>query len=138
LSIGGQVALSANGDTVLWSSTSNGVIRSQYTDAFTDVTTLPSGAAIASDKLNNSIFYAASGSEFYTSKDGGLTFSVTGSLSGSSSAFQVIVNPNVTGDVWISGSGGLYHSSSLGAAPVSVGPITEAVSVHVQVWIEHS
>jgi xyloglucan-specific exo-beta-1,4-glucanase len=128
--LGGQVAISANGNTVLWSSASNGVLQSSNVNStFTAVSSLPSGAVIASDKLNNSVFYGASGSVFYTSTNGGLSFSETGTLGSSNSPVKVAVNPNATGDVWISTDVGLFHSSSLGAAPVSISQITEAVSV---------
>jgi xyloglucan-specific exo-beta-1,4-glucanase len=128
--LGSQVAISADGDTVLWSSASNGVLQSSDVNiTFTAVSSLPSGAAIASDKLNNSIFYGASGSVFYTSTNGGLTFSETGALGSSTTPVKVVVNPNVTGDVWISTDVGLFHSSSLSATPVAIGQITEAVSI---------
>lgn len=37
-----------------------GALISQYTATFSAVSTLPSGAAIASDKRNNSMFYGGS------------------------------------------------------------------------------
>ena len=57
----GKVAISANADTVLLSNTA-GILRSQYTGTFAAVATIPSGAAIASDKRNGSVFYGGSGS----------------------------------------------------------------------------
>jgi xyloglucan-specific exo-beta-1,4-glucanase len=57
----GSVALSADADTVLLVS-SSGTLRSQNGSPYTAVATLPSGAAIASDKRNNSIFYGGSDS----------------------------------------------------------------------------
>ena len=48
---GGQIAMSANGDTLLWSTTSNGVMKSQYQASFATVSTVPAGAVIASDKV---------------------------------------------------------------------------------------
>jgi xyloglucan-specific exo-beta-1,4-glucanase len=56
----GKVALSANGDTVLLMSSTNGPLVSQYTSTFTAVSTLPSGAVIASDKRNGTVFYGGS------------------------------------------------------------------------------
>lgn len=56
----GQVAYSAGADTILLSSTENGTLVSRYTATFSAVPTLPSGAAIASDKRNNSMFYGGS------------------------------------------------------------------------------
>ena len=56
----GQAAYSADATTILLSSTENGTLVSRYTAAFSAVTTLPSGAAIASDKRNSSVFYGGS------------------------------------------------------------------------------
>jgi xyloglucan-specific exo-beta-1,4-glucanase len=56
----GQVAYSAGADTILLSSTENGTLVSRYTAAFNAESTLPSGAAIASDKRDNSYFYGGS------------------------------------------------------------------------------
>lgn len=124
---GGKAAISADGDTVLWSSSANGVQVSQYTNPFSAVSSLPAGAAIASDKKVNSIFYAASGSKFYLSTDGGKTFTSTATLGSSSSASTVVVNPGVTGDVWVSTDAGLFHSTNNGTT-FSATPAVSQVS----------
>ncbi|EJD03559.1 Oligoxyloglucan reducing end-specific cellobiohydrolase [Fomitiporia mediterranea MF3/22] len=114
----GKVAFSANGDTVLWRTSANGVQVSQYTNPFASVPTLPDDAQIASDKVNNSVFYGASGSKFYISKDGGKTFSSISALGSSTTPARVIVHPSVTGDVWVSTDKGIVTqawSISLGA-----------------------
>lgn len=126
---GGKVALSANGDTVLWRTGANGVMVSQYTNAFTAVPSLPSTAAIASDKLNNSIFYGAAGSSFYLSIDGGKTFKVQGSLAGSTSPVKIVVNPGVTGDVWVSTDIGLLHSINSGTSFTAISGVSEAWAI---------
>ncbi|EIN14753.1 hypothetical protein PUNSTDRAFT_48495 [Punctularia strigosozonata HHB-11173 SS5] len=128
---GGKVAFSADADTVLWRTGSNGVMVSQYTNAFTAVPSLPSDAAIASDKKNNSIFYGASGSTFYLSTDGGKTFASKGSLGTSTAPVKVIVHPNVTGDVWVSTDKGLFHSSNVvsGTAFSAISGISQAWSI---------
>jgi hypothetical protein len=46
------VAFSADGDTVLWRTSANGVLVSRFTNAFTAVSSLPSDVVIASDKKN--------------------------------------------------------------------------------------
>ncbi|KAL1952015.1 hypothetical protein VTO73DRAFT_1164 [Trametes versicolor] len=126
---GGKVALSANGDTVLWKTSSNGIMVSQYTNPFAAVASLPSDAAIASDKKNNSIFYGASGSKFFVSTDGGKTFAAQGSLGASTSPFRVIVHPNVTGDVWVSTDKGLFHSTNTGATFTAISGVSQAWSI---------
>ncbi|KAJ3883080.1 hypothetical protein F5051DRAFT_435505 [Lentinula edodes] len=143
---GGKVAYSANADTVLWSSSTNGVLVSQYTDglshnpgsnyvliipdaAFTAVSSLPSGSIIASDKRNNAIFFAASGANFYMSTDTGHTFAVKSTLSSSTSPAKIVVHPNVTGDVWVSTDQGLFHSTNNGTTFTTISGVTEAWAI---------
>lgn len=126
---GGKVAFSADGDTVLWRTSGSGVQVSQYTSAFTAVSTLPSDAQIASDKKNNSIFYGASGSKFYISKDGGKTFSSTATLGSTAAPSKVAVNPNVSGDVWVSSDVGIFHSTDFGTTFSQISGPTAAHSI---------
>ncbi|KAI0651786.1 hypothetical protein C8Q79DRAFT_898736 [Trametes meyenii] len=126
---GGKAALSADGDTVLWKTSSNGILVSQYTNPFSAVPSLPSDAAIASDKRNNSIFYGASGSKFYLSTDGGKTFTAKGSLGSSTSPFRVIVHPNMTGDIWVSTDKGIFHSIDTGSTFTAVSGVSQAWSI---------
>lgn len=102
---------------------------SQYTNPFAAVASLPSDAAIASDKKNNSIFYGASGAKFFVSTDGGKTFAAQGSLGASTSPFRVIVHPNVTGDVWVSTDKGLFHSTNTGASFTAISGVSQAWSI---------
>ncbi len=102
---------------------------SQYTNPFSAVSSLPSDAAIASDKKNNSIFYGASGSKFFVSTDGGKTFSAQGTLGSSTSPFRVIVHPNVTGDVWVSTDKGLFHSTNTGSTFTAISGVSQAWSI---------
>jgi xyloglucan-specific exo-beta-1,4-glucanase len=122
---GGKVAISADADTVLWSSSANGVQVSQYTNPFTVVSSLPAGAVIASDKKVNSVFYAASGSSFYVSTDGGKTFNTEATLGSSSTAWDIIVHPNVTGDVWVSTDKGLFHSTNNGTTFTAISGVSQ-------------
>lgn len=124
---GGKVAFSADGDTVLWRTGNNGVMVSRYTNQFSAVSSLPSDAAIASDKRNNSIFYAASGSKFYISTDNGVTFTATSAALGTStSAVKVVVHPSVTGDVWVSTDKGLFHTTNSGSSFTALPGFTQA------------
>ncbi|TVY47674.1 Xyloglucanase [Lachnellula occidentalis] len=113
----GRVAYSADGDTVLLMSGTNGTLVSQYTSTFTAVSTLPSGAAIASDKRNNTVFYGGSAGRvfsIYVSTDIGKTFAKTVALGSSTAVNQIRVNPTVAGDVWASADTGLFHSLNYG------------------------
>lgn len=126
---GGKVALSANADTILWRTDGNGVMVSQYQSTFTAVSSLPSDAAIASDKKANAIFYGASGSTFYISTNSGQTFTSQGTLGSSTSARDVLVNPGVIGDVWVSTDAGLFHSTNSGATFTAISGVSEAWSI---------
>jgi len=99
---------------------------SQFTNPFTAVSTLPSTAAIASDKKNNTIFYGAAGSSFYLSTDGGKTFVVKGTLGSSTAPVKVVVNPSVTGDIWVSTDKGLFHSTNLGTSFTVISGVSQA------------
>ncbi|RPD82611.1 Oligoxyloglucan reducing end-specific cellobiohydrolase [Lentinus tigrinus ALCF2SS1-7] len=126
---GGKIAVSADGDTILWKTSSNGIMVSQYTNPFSAVSSLPSSAAIASDKKNNSIFYGADSSKFYLSTDGGKTFAVKGALGSSTSPFKVVVHPNVTGDIWVSTDKGLFHSTDTGSTFTTISGVSQAWAI---------
>ncbi|KIY65506.1 carbohydrate-binding module family 1 protein [Cylindrobasidium torrendii FP15055 ss-10] len=128
---GGKVAFSADADTVLWRpSTGQGVLRSQYTNSFTSISSLPTDAIFASDKKDNTIFYAASGSSFYISTDTGSTFAKTaGTLANTTTPVRIVVNPNTSGDVWVSTNGGLLHSTDSGATFTKLAGVTQAWSI---------
>lgn len=123
------MAFSADGDTVLWRTSGNGVQISQYTNPFAAVPTLPDDAQIASDKVNNSIFYGASGSKFYISKDGGRTFASTSSLGSTTTPAKVIVHPIVSGDIWVSSDAGIFHSLDFGSTWTQLAGVTEAWAI---------
>lgn len=109
----GTVAYSANGDTILWSNPQLGVLRSQHQGSFSVVTAIPSGAAIASDKVNGTALYASSGNNFYTSIDTGATWtSVT--IPSQTYAEWIAVNPFKAGELWLSGDAGVFHSADYG------------------------
>ncbi|KEP52011.1 glycoside hydrolase family 74 protein [Rhizoctonia solani 123E] len=126
---GGKVALSADGDTVLWRN-DNGTRVSRFTNAFTAVTGLTSNAVIASDKKNNTIFYAASGSKFYISTNNGVSFTATaGSLGSSTAPVKIVVNLNTSGDLWVSTDKGLFHSTNFGATFTADSSVTAALAI---------
>ncbi|KAI0907399.1 glycoside hydrolase family 74 protein [Ustulina deusta] len=113
---GGTVAYSANADTILWSTSANGVQRSQYTSSFTSVSSLPATAVIAADKQDNAMFYAGYSSTFYVSKDTAVTFTAGGALSGASSVRAIAAHPTTAGEVWVSTDVGIFRSTDYGAS----------------------
>ncbi|KAK3316209.1 hypothetical protein B0H66DRAFT_478853 [Apodospora peruviana] len=113
---GGEVAYSADADTILWSTANAGVLRSQHQGTFSAVASLPSSAVIASDKRNNTVFYGGSGSAFYRSTDIGSTFVfVAGALGSATSVRDIAAHPTVAGEVWVSTDVGLFRSTNYGA-----------------------
>ncbi|WAO96539.1 Hypothetical protein NCS54_01421600 [Fusarium falciforme] len=113
---GGSIAYSADADVIIWSSGNQGVLRSQNQGTFTSVSSVPSGAVIASDKRNNKYFYAASGSTLYVSSNQGSSFSQGGSLSSVQSIRDIAVHPTKAGDVWVSTDAGIFHSTDFGSS----------------------
>ncbi|KAI0026021.1 family 74 glycoside hydrolase [Xylariomycetidae sp. FL0641] len=119
---GGDIAYSADGDTILWSTDNSGVVRSQYSASFTAPEgSVPSGAAIASDKVDGTVFYAGSGSTLYVSKDTGASFSKAGSLGDATAIRAIVTHPTVAGELYVSTDVGIFHSTDSGATLTAVG-----------------
>lgn len=110
----GIVSYSADADTIVWSTTNTGVLRSANSGTFTAVASLPSYAYVAGDKRDNPTFYGVSGSSFYVSRNGGSSFTQTATLGGSTH-YKIVPNPNTAGDVWVSTNAGLYRSTNFGS-----------------------
>lgn len=114
---GGQVAYSANADTILWSSSTAGVMRSQYQSTFAAVSGLASGAVIASDKRNGTVFYGGASGAFYVSTNTGTSFTkAAGSLGSATSVVDIAPHPTVAGTVYVSTDKGIYKSTNYGAS----------------------
>ncbi|KAL2172110.1 hypothetical protein VTG60DRAFT_111 [Thermothelomyces hinnuleus] len=132
----GTLAYSADADTIVWSSGSAGVLRSQNQGAFAAVGSLPSGAIVAADRRNNTVFYAASGASFYRSTDTGATFAKVASAFGGNGSSKVTAvkaiaaHPVVAGEVWVATDGGLFRSTDYGATfSAASGSIADAIKV---------
>ncbi|MCJ1313595.1 hypothetical protein MMC25_007274 [Agyrium rufum] len=111
---GGHIAISADGSSILWSSASNGVLVSSKGSAYTAPTLLSSGAVIAADKKNATVFYASMAGMMMTSTDSGKTFMHMGKLGNSNSISTIRANPTVAGDLWATTDKGLFHSTDYG------------------------
>ncbi|KAI0030869.1 glycoside hydrolase family 74 protein [Vararia minispora EC-137] len=123
---GQKVAMSASGDTVLMRAADGSIQVSQYQASFSVVSSVPNGAVIASDKVNSTVFYAASGSNFYVSTDSGHTFVKKSTIGSSTSPAKIVVHPSVAGDVWVSSDKGLFHGTNYGASFTAVSGVTQA------------
>ncbi|EEA20033.1 hypothetical protein TMatcc_000007 [Talaromyces marneffei ATCC 18224] len=117
----GSVAISADGDTVLLTSTTGSPLISKYSSSFSTVSGLPSSAVIASDKSNNTVFYGGHAGNFYTSTDGGVSFTKTVSLGSSAAVNTIRAHPSIAGDVWASTDTGLWHSTNSGSTFTQIG-----------------
>lgn len=113
---GGLVAYSADADTIVWSSSTAGVLRSQNQGSFAAVTGLASGAVIASDKRNNTVFYGGASGAFYASTNTGTSFSKAGALGSATSVVDIAPHPTVAGTVYVSTDIGIFKSTNYGAA----------------------
>lgn len=115
------MAYSADADTILWSTSSQGVLRSQYQGSFTKISSLPASAVIAGDKRNNSYFYGGSGSSFYVSSNAGSTFAKAGTLGSAKAIRDVAAHPTTAGTVFVSTDAGVFRSTDFGATFAAVG-----------------
>ena len=102
---GGKIAISAKGTSIIWSDATgfNGSMISTNGGNFTAVNGLPNDVTIVTaDKVNDTVFYAGSGSTFYVSTDGGSSFGVATPALGSTTTINAITaNPFEAGDVYI-------------------------------------
>ena len=113
---GGTVAYSAGGDTILWSTTSNGVVISQNSGSFSTVSGLPATALVAADRSNDAYLYAGYSSTFYVSSNTGSSFSDGGSLSGASSIRDIATHPTNEGEIYVATDAGIFHSTDHGTS----------------------
>lgn len=123
---GGTVAVSADGSTFVWSTgTSQGVVCF-VNGGWKAVSTLPAGANVCSDRVNPKVFYAYANNTFYSSNDGGLTFTaVKTGLEAATSKIKAV--PNKEGHVWIPGSTtGLSYTTDGGKTINKVSDITRS------------
>ncbi|EAA29333.1 carbohydrate-binding module family 1 protein [Neurospora crassa] len=131
----GTVAYSADADTIVWSSGTSGVVRSQNQGTFTAVASLPSGAVIASDKRNNTVFYAGSTTgTFYRSTDTGATFTAVSDALGSAKAVRdIVAHPTVAGELYVSTDAGIFRSTDFGVSFTKLSGLTNTQSVSLGV-----
>jgi hypothetical protein len=111
--LGGSVAYSASGDTIVWSTTSQGVVRSQNGGSLAGVG-VPAYSVIASDKQNNNYFYAGYNMTVYVSSDNGQNFAWAANVGGRINA--VIVHPTIAGQVYLGTNAGIYRSTNFGSS----------------------
>lgn len=131
---GGKVALSASGDSLVWSTSDKGVFYSKNNgNSWTASSGVPAGAKIASDRVNSNNFYAWSDGKFYSSTNGGASFiqtSATGLPVEGDLDFKAM--PGAEGDIWLAGGSlasgiyGLWHSTDSGMTFSKLANVQEA------------
>ncbi|WP_425415538.1 X2-like carbohydrate binding domain-containing protein [Paenibacillus borealis] len=139
----GQVAVSASGNSILWSTSDIGVYYSKSSgNSWTASNGVPAGAKIASDRVNANKFYAFYAGTFYVSTDGGATFTATGAtgfptnnvgnLQPNQAQISIKAMPGIEGDIWFAGGNtvenkyGLWHSVNSGASFTKLANVDEA------------
>lgn len=125
------MAVSADGTSILWRTGTGRVLVSGTTAWFADVYSLPGGSVIAADKKDAKIFYGASDSSFYLSKDAGWTFYKSGTIASSSSPYKIAVHPTVAGDIWVSTNTGLFHSTNFGSTFKAISNVSRAWDIAI-------
>jgi hypothetical protein len=102
---------------------------------WTAVAGLPAESVVESDQVDSAVLYAFSAGVFYSSADGGATFTPTGAAGlppEGDVRFKAV--PGRAGDVWLAGGKtdgtyGLWHSVDGGASFLRVGGIEEADTI---------
>lgn len=130
---GGTVAISADGETVVWAPQAGAaLVSSDSGSSWVEVDGLPEGADVEADKLNTDVFYAMSAGEFYLSKDGGKTFAATATIAaelGRNSRVKAV--PGREAELWVAAyDGGLNYSTQFGEDGfIKVPAVTSAINV---------
>lgn len=131
---GGSIAVAADGNGLLWSTSDKGVYYSKTTgNSWTASTGVPANAKIVSDRVNPNKYYAFAAGKVYTSTDGGASFkaSAANGLPTQGNADIGAVR-GVEGDVWLAGgsedggSYGLWHSKDSGATFTKLDNVQQA------------
>ncbi|WP_240647342.1 cellulose-binding protein [Paenibacillus nanensis] len=131
---GEWVAVSANGDTILWAPDGSGdrpvSFSTDLGKTWTASTGIPQGAMVSSDRVNPDKFYGFHQGTFYVSTDGGANFTASaasGLPQNQSGKFKAA--PTAEGDIWLASSDGLFRSTDSGASFQKLAGVDEAVSV---------
>jgi hypothetical protein len=127
---GGTVAAGADANAVVWSPVGAGV---QYSttrgSTWTASTGVPAGAIVESDRVNPKTFYAYANGGFYTSTDGGATFTAQSVALPGTGRLHLKAVPGIAGEVWVAGSTGLFRSTDSGRTFSKISTVGAGVNV---------
>lgn len=135
---GGTIAAAADASRVVWNPNGLGAFFSTDNgNSWTASSGLPAGGRVASDRVNPKKFYAFSSGKFYTSVDGGVTFTASTATGlpavGDPVRFKAV--PGHEGDIWLAGGStgsgvyGLWHSTNNGANFTKLANVDQADTV---------
>jgi xyloglucan-specific exo-beta-1,4-glucanase len=135
---GGTIAAAADASRVVWCPNGLGAFFSTDNgNTWTASSGLPAGGRVASDRVNPKKFYAFVSGKFYTSLDGGVTFTASAATGlptvGDSVRFRAV--PGHEGDVWLAGGSttsgvyGLWHSTNNGTTFTKLANVDQADTV---------
>jgi xyloglucan-specific exo-beta-1,4-glucanase len=131
---GGSVAVSANGNAIVWAP-AGAAVSYGGGSSWSSSSGVPSGARVASDRVNASKFYAFANGTFYVSTNGGQSFTATvtsGLPTVGSVRFKAVAGRE--GEIWLAGGDstgayGLWHSTNSGASFTKLSNVQEANNV---------
>ncbi|MFW6638628.1 cellulose binding domain-containing protein [Nocardiopsis algeriensis] len=133
---GGTVAVGADGSAIVWSPDGTGVHRSTTLgSSWTAAEGVPAGAAVEADRVDPDVFYAIADGTFYTSTDGGATFTASpfaGLPAEGEIRFGAV--PGHSGDVWVAGGSangtyGMWRTTDAGATFERIEAVDEGDAV---------
>ena len=107
----GSIAVSADGNTIVWSPLGQAAYNTSDKLIWTKSTGVATGQRIISDRVNAQKFYAIASQNLYMSSDGGKSFTVSGSSTALTQVRKYRAAPGIEGDLWVpNGSMGLYRT----------------------------
>jgi xyloglucan-specific exo-beta-1,4-glucanase len=117
----GTIAAAADGSRVVWGPQGAPVsVTTNMGATWTASTGIPAGTSVRADRVDPMRFYGFSGGTFFTSADGGASFTAS-PATGLSVAGKINATPGRAGDVWLAGDpgdaggpAGLWHSTNGG------------------------
>ena len=133
----GTVTVNADGSGIVWAPDGAAVRHSSDGGVtFTDVTGLPAGARVESDRVDASRVYAFAGGVFFRSEDAGAHFAaVSSGTLPAENPVRFASTPGALGDLWLAGGSdeggvyGLWHSTDGGSTWTAVEGFDEADAV---------
>ncbi|HEY0001279.1 MAG TPA: cellulose binding domain-containing protein, partial [Actinoplanes sp.] len=127
---GGTIAVGSDANAMVWSPVGTGVYYSTTRgSSWTASTGLPAGAIVESDRVNPKTFYGYSAGKFYTSTDGGATFTASAAALPTTGRLHFKAVPGIEGEVWVAGESGLLRSTDSGATFTEVSAVTSGINV---------